>query len=168
MGLKRYWNRIKKYIHGNSVLGDSFWEGIVVDALLKFFLHCLAKIGNALMEPLLENYEWRRRKLNKQRKLLLERWNQASAKYHDALKTILNCGTLIADVDQPYFMIWQETVHTIQCDFEEMENVDRVISQLKEGEEPKAPEKFWDAIDQLAEKRKLPGDGETEELKVAD
>ncbi len=136
MGFGRYITRFKQYLKGEtgSGLPGGFYEKVVVDIFLKFFLHIFSKIAKKVVKRRFGT-NLRHKGLSKERKILLKHLRSADLKYHDALETFIYFAYAIADVDVPYYQDYQSVIRCIQKKFPNKSREDIYIHDLKPGVE---------------------------------
>lgn len=132
----RYWNRLKRYFAGDHEkhLPGGFYEKIVVDVFIKFFLDLICKIINPILR---KRTLLRHERLTKERNIFLNRLRESSVKYHDYFETFVHIGYRVADVDVPYFQTYNEAVKIIQKDFPEHDKLSKFEHDFNKGAEPR-------------------------------
>lgn len=137
LGLKQYLNRFKKHLRGgDSGLGHGKLNRIIVDVVVKGLLDLFSRLIAPAMSRFFEDYEWRRKDLNKQRKILKQRVKNSAANANPIIFTFLDFIHLVADNDPPYYAHYKNMVNAIQTDFRQLDKFDVIWPDLKEGVEP--------------------------------
>jgi len=156
----RYFNRFKKHLRLEiSGIPGGRLKRIFIDVVIKGLLDAFfSLIALPLSKKLDNGYEWRRKGLNEERKKVLNRINDSHFLFHDHLEIAIDLIYLLADNDRPYYGHYQNIKKAFQ-DMEQLEEIDIVYSNLKDGVNPvNEVEKGHAVIQELCEKHGIEND----------
>lgn len=124
----------------------------VIDVLLKFPLELLAWMLKPMTNDILENnYNWRRKRLEKDREIILETIRNSNAKYNNCLELFMNTGLLIADNDVPYYFLYKELLYVVRHKMDIVLKDNTTLTDLKEGIKPQGSEEFHHQVQEFIE-----------------
>lgn len=129
-------DRIGKHLRGEDTgIAGSKFNKIFIDVFIKALLKGIFWLINRPLDVKINNYQWRRRGLNEERKKIIDRIRDSHYLYDDVLETVINASFLLADNDRPYYGIYENIKYEIQR-MDNLKELDMVFPDLREDINP--------------------------------
>jgi len=136
MRLKAYLHRFVKHLKlKDSGIPGGRLKRILVDVVLKSLLDVVITIITRPLDGMMKSYTWRRKGLNKERKVILRRMENSHFLYSHLLEQAINLSFLLSDNDYPYYGIYQNIKKIVQ-DMEKVDEIELGNPDLKKHIEP--------------------------------